>query len=135
MWEDASAVRAGYATLASPGGLTALQRDLLAPEVDLDFTALPDGAVFRGIDVFRAFRRESPCAGEPAVEPEEFIEAGEDELLVLVLVRVRSHPPAMGAGVEGRYAHLLTFHGQRVIRWKLFHDRGQARREAGLDPG
>ena len=124
--------RAAYATLASPGGLAVLEREFFAADVVLDFTALPDGGLFRGVRAFRQFRREAPWIGQLAVEPEEFIEAGPDDLLVLV--RVRSQAAAMGAELEAAYAHLLTFRGDRVIRWKLFLDRAQARREVGLDP-
>ena len=125
-------VRGAYETLRQRGGLAILAGTLFAPDVELDFSALPDGRVLRGVDALRDFRRESPWTGGVSVDPEELIEVGPDR--VLALVRLRSVAPAMGAEVEGRFAHLITFRGERVVRWQLFTDRAQALRAAGL-PG
>ena len=126
-------VRSAYETLRKPGGLAILADDFLAPDVELDFSALPDGRVLNGVDAFREFRQDYPWMGHLRVEPEDMVEVQGDR--VLVMVRVHSVSPAMDAELEGRFAHLMTFRGDKVTRWQLFPDRGEARRAAGLEAG
>ena len=84
-----------------------------------------------GIDGFIAAWGDWMTAWESWVpEPVDYIEAGDDRVLVLIDVQARSKTHQVEMLVEG--ANLLTIEDGKVTRLELFMDRTNARTAAGL---
>lgn len=114
---------------AAPDPWTALV-DRVAPEAEFDFTAVyPDGPVLQGIEEVRRFRDDVPW-GSLSFEPERYIEV--DAERVLVFVRAVGVGRLSGVAGKARLAHEFTVHDGRLTRFKVYGDRDQALRAAGL---
>ncbi len=124
--ETISFVRSFY---AAPDPWAAIA-DRVAPDAEFDFEDVyPDGPVVRGIEELRRFRDDVPW-GPLSFEPERFIEV--DAERVLVLVRVVGVGKLSGVTGEARIAHEFTLRDGRLVRFKVYGDRAQALRAAGL---
>jgi ketosteroid isomerase-like protein len=125
--ENVEAVRESYET---PGALFASWAERMAPTIEFDFTAVyPDRPVMRGIEELRRFREEGPW-GELSFEPERFVDL--DDQRVLVLVKVHATGTGSGAPVELRNAHEFTIRHGVLVRFKVYGDRDEALKAAGL---
>jgi ketosteroid isomerase-like protein len=65
-------------------------------------------------------------------EPEEFIDAGDDR--VLVMARMRGKGKASGQEVDQPIAQVCTMEDGRLVRHETYWDRAEARRAVGLPP-
>ena len=107
------------------------------PEIEWDLTRFdeaPPGTVARGVpDVMALIAMWMTTWRAYDVFPEEIIDAGGDD--VLVLVRRRAREKGTGAAADLLAAQVWTLRGERVRRIRSFSDIEEARREAGLAPG
>ena len=87
--------------------------------------------VYHGHDgVRQAFRAALTSFREFAFVPEEEHDAGDS---VLVSVRERAVGRLSGAAVERRHHALWTLRDQKVIRMRVYRDRGDAFKAVGLE--
>jgi len=66
---------------------------------------------------------------EVAVEPERFVENGDQ---IAVLVVVRSRPSGSTAVVENRIGHLWTMRDGKAVRFQIFPERAKALEALGV---
>jgi ketosteroid isomerase-like protein len=110
--------------------LAMIDAGLAEPDAELDFrTAYPDGEVWR-FDGIGKFFDSQPWGRSIRFEAESFKAVGDHR--VLVFVRVHGVGGASGVAVEGRFAHLGTFRGSRLVRTEVYTDRSKALEAAGL---
>ena len=84
----------------------------------------------RGHEEVRRFFADMTVAFEEAVfEPEEFIDAGDQ---IVVMLRIRARPSGAGAAIENRVGHLWTLRDGKAIRCETFPRREEALEAAGL---
>jgi ketosteroid isomerase-like protein len=110
--------------------LAMIDAGLVEPDAELDFrTAYPDGEVWRFEGIGKFFDSQ-PWGRSMRFEAESFKAVGDDRVLVFV----RAHGVGGGSGVEveGRFAHLGTFRGSRLVRTAVYTDRSKALEAAGL---
>ncbi len=95
------------------------------PDIEFLPSAGPDEAVHRGIEAMAEAWREWLSAWEEfKVEPCEFIDAGDD---VLVLTEFRGRGKASGISVDAMPGgSLFTFHDGSVVRLATYTDRAKA---------
>jgi uncharacterized protein len=118
-----SATRAGLEEAARAG--------LIAPDVEIDYSALyPDGPIIRGLEGWREHLDALPWGRSLKLEPERFFDV--DDERVLVFVRVTAEGEGSGVPVEMRDAHEFTFRDGVCVRWKVYADRNEALKAAGL---
>ena len=85
---------------------------------------------YRGVDDIRRFFEDLFAPFEEVVaEPEEFLERGDQ---IVVLVVVRSRPRGSSAFIENRIGHLWTMRDGQVVRFQIFPEREKALEAAGL---
>lgn len=107
--------------------------ELVDPEFEW---RVPDRAIFPGTyrgreEIERLINAQLEVFDEFEIEPEKYFERGED---VVVFVRQRARGGASGAQVEIRIGHLWTIRGGRAVRMRVFPERDEALRAAGIDP-
>lgn len=91
----------------------------------------PTGSVWQGHDEVRQFARIGLEPWESRTwTPEEFVEVGEDALLVFV--RSRARGAGSGIEIEADTAHVATFRDGKVIRLEMYGDRAEALAAVGL---
>jgi ketosteroid isomerase-like protein len=132
MSEDAlDAVHRVYARpLALDPDLLSGLAELASADTEFDFTdAYPDGKVVKGVDGVRRIAEDWPWGGLH-FEPEGFVDVGAGR--ILVLIRATATGEGSGIPVERRTAHELTFEDDRLVRFKVYSDRGDALAAAGL---
>lgn len=114
-----------------------LDPDLLArlaefsdSDTAFDFTdAYPDGPLVSGVDGVRRIAAKWPWDALH-FKPERFIDVDADR--VLVFVRATATGVGSGVPVERRTAHECTFSHGRLVRFKVYSDREEALRSAGV---
>jgi ketosteroid isomerase-like protein len=103
----------------------------IAPDAELDFSAMyPDGPILRGIEAWLGYLRSMPWGGSLKLEPEQFFDV--DDERVLVFVHVTAKGEGSGVPVEMRDAHEFTIRDGVLLRWKVYADRAEALKAAGL---
>jgi ketosteroid isomerase-like protein len=101
-----------------------------APDVEWDGTNLPDGRIGRGHDaILGHVTRWAEAWNEWTVEVERIVEAGGEEVIVVVRERGRSDS---GLTMDERHAELYTLRDAKVVRRRGFSDPSQALEAAGL---
>jgi ketosteroid isomerase-like protein len=127
--ENVEIVRSIY-TL--PDGITGAASDRLALDVQFDFTsAYPDRRILRGAAEVREFRETGPWQGAPIhFEPERFLDVDDEHVLVLVHVSVIGKES--GVPIEMDVAHEFTIRHGLVVYFKVYADRDEALKAAGL---
>ena len=92
---------------------------------------LPDlpEVVFGRDDVIAAVRHYWGTWDEYAIDPMEFIDAGQS---VVITVRERGQGKTSGVPVERQQTQVWTFRNGRIVRWELFGERADALEAAGL---
>jgi ketosteroid isomerase-like protein len=109
--------------------------EFMDPEVEFEppEDAIEQGGTFKG---HAAVRERWNLLLEPfddvRIEPEDFIEA--DAETVLVIFRIRARGKASGAPVEMQLGYVMTVREGKAVRLKAYLDVSEARRAAGLDP-
>lgn len=121
--EDVERLRRGYDAL-NEGGVEAVL-DWLAPQIEVsERQTLLDRETYHGIGGFvRFFAVNMEAFEQLTFEPEEFIDAGDD---VIVMLRQRARGRVSGAEVESRVAHLWTLEDGTPVRLRIFGDKQQA---------
>ncbi|MEK6272363.1 MAG: nuclear transport factor 2 family protein [Actinomycetota bacterium] len=104
---------------------------LIAPDAEFDFSALyPDGGIVRGLEGWRGFWDALPWGRSLKIEPERFFDV--DDERVLVFMSVTAEGEGSGAPVGRRSAHEYTIRDGVVVRLKVYPDRAEALKAAGL---
>jgi ketosteroid isomerase-like protein len=99
--------------------------------VSEDVPDLPDRATYRGkAGAQERERHFRETWGDWAWEPEEFIDAGDD--VVVAMVVMRAHGRGSGAPVEVPAAFVYELRDGRIVRDRAFTSRSQAIEAAGL---
>jgi ketosteroid isomerase-like protein len=128
--QNVEVVRELYRRVAEDGSFP---DELLADEIEW---VNPPDAVETGIrsgrDAFHAAMRSTGEAFDrTSVEPQEWIDAGDEVVLLCVwVVRGRA------SGLERRQpqGHVWTLHDGKAIRFRWFNDQDEALKAAGLEP-
>jgi hypothetical protein len=111
----------------------ALDSVLEAANPDLEFDASdrpPDEGVMRDREAYRRFlERTFETWAQFRVQVDELVDAGD---AVVALGRTAGVGKASRAAVEERMAHVIWFRDGRPYRLKVFVDRDEALRAAGL---
>jgi ketosteroid isomerase-like protein len=126
--ETASRLRAGY-ELLSRGTIDV---ELLAADFELvQASSIIDSAgVFRGRDAVReAIAEVQGSFDELEFAPEEIIDVGHGQLLVLVHVDGRGR--ASGLAVDDHIAHLWTFRDDKAVRLVIYEEQADALKAVG----
>jgi ketosteroid isomerase-like protein len=102
------------------------------PEVEFrEDPKFPEASVYRGRDAIRAYARRFSGEFEAfSWEAEDFRDAGDDQ--VLVLLRVRGRGKDSGADFDTPVGWLFTLTEARVMRVDAYLDRREALEAAGL---
>ena len=126
---DIEMLRAGYEAF-SRGEWDSVFR-AAHPDIELITTdRVTNPGTYRGVDDIRRFFEDLFAPFEEVVaEPEEFLERGDQ---VVVLVVVRSRPRGSSAFIENRIGHLWTMRDGQVVRFQIFPEREKALEAAGL---
>jgi ketosteroid isomerase-like protein len=100
------------------------------PDIEWDGTNLPDGKVARGHEaiVEHTMRWAEMWEGWK-LEPERFIDAGGDDVIIVFRETGRSDS---GLQMDERHAELYKLRGGKVVFRKGFSDPSQALEAAGL---
>ena len=101
-----------------------------APDVEWDGTNLPDGELARGHQaVVDHAVRWTEMWDDWKIEPERFIDAGGDQVVIVFREVGRS---ASGLQMDELHAELYTVRGGKVVYRKGFSDPAEALEAAGL---
>jgi ketosteroid isomerase-like protein len=96
-----------------------------------DVPDLPDRATYKGKEGVRERTRHfRKTWGDWVWEPEEFIDAGDD--VVVAMVVMRAHGSGSGAPIEAQAAFVYEVRDGRIVRDRAFTSRSQALEAAGL---
>jgi ketosteroid isomerase-like protein len=96
-----------------------------------DFTDMPDRETYEGKQGIR--ERDMHFAetwGDLAIEPVEFIDAGEG--VVVTLISIRGHGTGSGVPIDARSAFIDEFSGGKIVRNRAFSSTSEALEAAGL---
>jgi ketosteroid isomerase-like protein len=101
------------------------------PDVEYDLThGFPDGRVYHGqVGAQEAWRRWRGTWATYDVEIEEILESGGR---VLALTRLHARSKGHGIETETDGADLFTLRDGRIVRFAIYLDRDEARRDAGF---
>ena len=126
--ENVQTVRGLWDAFGAADMPTALS--LFAPDVEWDGTNLPDGRIARGHEaILDHLRRWAAIWQDWTVEVEDILEAGPDQVVVLIRERGRA---STGLTMDERHAELYTLKAGKIVRRQGFSDRRQALKAAGL---
>jgi ketosteroid isomerase-like protein len=100
------------------------------PDIEWDGTNLPDGKVARGHEaIVEHAMRWAEIWGDWKMEPEEFIDAGADQVILVFRESGRSES---GLQMDERHAELYRLRDGKVVYRKGFSDPDEAFAAAGL---
>lgn len=126
--------RKGYEALNAGGteGIAELT-ELIDPDVEWEIASVaPNAGSYRGIEAVMAVIEDWLGAfDELRIEPEEFIEAGPDK--VVVLVRDRGRIKGSDVRVDHRFAHVWTLRNGKLARFQSFFEKEEAFEAADLE--
>jgi ketosteroid isomerase-like protein len=105
--------------------------DRFDPEITMvESETIPGAPSAEGIDAVRRYIESFPNYwADIRIEPQEFIEAGEQ---VVVIARLIGRGKRSGVEVERLWAYVWTLREQRALRMEAYADRAEALREVGL---
>jgi len=96
-----------------------------------DFPELPDQATYEGKEGVRKRNQQFADAwGDVALEPVEFIDAGEG--VVVVVIEIRGSGRGSGAPVDSLAAFVYEVRDGKIARDRAFTSRSRALEAAGL---
>jgi ketosteroid isomerase-like protein len=103
----------------------------VTPDAEADLSAVyPDAPIVRGRQVLPRLAEMLPWGLSVKLEPERFFDV--DEERVLVFIHVTAEGEVSGAPVEMHDAHELTVRDGLIARLKVYADRTEALKAAGL---
>jgi ketosteroid isomerase-like protein len=112
------------------GGDPASGLSFCDPEIEWDGTNLPDGAVARGHEaIVEHAMRWAEMWEDWTMEPERFIDAGGDQVILVFRETGRSEG---GVQMDERHAELYTLRGGKIVFRKGFSDPDKALEAVGL---
>ena len=136
--ENVEWARQGYAVVNDAYGtddLTALKRYLeenLTPDFVLRTAgSWPEHGEWHGVEGLLQFRaNQMDALADMSIEPEEFIEAGDDVLVVVIRLSGR----AKHTGIEAEFpaVHVWTLRDGKATRLETYQDREAALEAVGL---
>jgi ketosteroid isomerase-like protein len=129
--ENVETVRLAYEAF-SRAGLDALLEHF-HPDAEYDITAAigPYAGMYYGRAAIRAFLADYFESWEYVrMEPEEFIEVGEDH--VVVLLRLHMRGKGSGVEVEARTTNVWTVRDGKAVRMAVHNDKAAALRAVGV---
>jgi ketosteroid isomerase-like protein len=103
--------------------------DAFDPQVEGDFTHMPDGRMTHGREELRREIARWQGAWEDLTTEIEGIEASGDD--VVILVRQSGTGKGSGAPMEMSYAQAFSIEDHRIVRMKTYLDRTAAFGDAG----
>ena len=113
------------------GSRKAARSGLVAPDIEIDFSALhPDGPIVRGLERWREHADSLPWGGSLKLEPERYFDV--DDERVLVFVRVTAEGEESGVPVEMRDAHEFTIRDGVFVALEGVRGPTEALEAAGL---
>jgi ketosteroid isomerase-like protein len=131
--ENVRLVRLGYEAMNAAfagGDLDALVREVYDPSIVLEMGTLE--GTRRGHQAVRSFVEGQLAVIEDFhVDPEEFIDAGEQ---VIVTARLSGRARHSGLPFEARYVHVVTLRNGKAGHVRLYASKAQALAAVGL-PG
>jgi ketosteroid isomerase-like protein len=96
-----------------------------------DVPGLPDRAIYRGLEgVLERGRHFREMWRDFDLEPVEFIDAGDD--VVVVVTAIHGHGRESAAPIESEVAFVYDIRDGKAIRDRAFASRGQALEAAGM---
>jgi ketosteroid isomerase-like protein len=96
-----------------------------------DFPELPDHATYTGKEGVRERNRQfTETWGDLIFEPVEFIDAGDD--VVVVVVAMRGHGKGSDAPMDAPAVFVFELRDGKIVRDRAFTSRSQALEAAGL---
>ncbi len=106
--------------------------DFLDPEIEVrEDPRFPEAGIFTGkVAVRRYFDQFTESFDEFSFETEDFIDLGDDR--VLMLFRLRSRGKGSGARVEARPGWIYTIRDGKAVRIEAYLDRAEALAAAEL---
>jgi ketosteroid isomerase-like protein len=117
---------------AHAGSGSFLDSKTVRPDAEFDFTDLyPDQPVIHGVEEMRRFRDAGPWGRSVRFAAERYFDV--DEERVLVFARVTATGQGSGATLETPVARLFTIRDGLIVAVKVYSDREQALKAAGLD--
>jgi ketosteroid isomerase-like protein len=124
--ENVEIVRALYTAYLRGDGEAA--RAAFHPDVEWDARHQPEGRIYRGHAGIREFFRNWRSIWDHTeVQPEEFLDAGDQ-----VLVITRETTTRGGLEITEKHAELYTLREGLVVRWRGFSDPADGFQTAGL---
>jgi ketosteroid isomerase-like protein len=97
-----------------------------------DTPQTPDRAIYEGREGARARNeRFAESWGDLVIEPVEFIDAGED--VVVVVCSMRGRGKGSGAPVDSQIAFVTELRDGQIVRDRAFFSRSEALEAAGLE--
>jgi len=127
--ENLSRLRAGYAALSRG----TIDVELLAADFELSQASsiIDSAGTFRGRDAVReAIEEVSSSFEELEFTPEEIVDVGDGQILVLVHARGRGR--GSGMAVDDRITHLWTFRQGKAVRLVIYDEQSEALHAVGL---
>ncbi len=106
--------------------------ELVDPDIELHGTVggVEEGRITRGVaEVIQEYEKDGEAWEERRIEPEEFLDAGDN---VVVLLREHLRGRESGVELEGETAAIFTLREGRVTRMQGFMDRAAAQKAGGL---
>lgn len=127
--ENVELARSGYEIL-NEGDRDRIT-ELLDPDIEWEIASdAPNAGIYRGLDAVRAVIEDWLDAFEELrIEPEEFIDAGSDQ--VVVLVRDQGRIKGSEARIDHRFAHVWTLRDEKLVRFQSFFEKEQALEAVG----
>ena len=129
--ENVETVRRAYEAF-SRGGLDALVV-YFHPDAEYDITAAigPYAGMYYGRAAIRSFLADYFESWEYVrMEPEDFIEVGEDR--VVVPLRLNMRGTGSGVAVEAQTTNVWTVRDGKAVRVAVYNDKAQALEAAGM---
>ena len=129
--ENVETVRRAYEAFSS-GGLDALLEHFHADaEYDVSATIGPYAGTYYGRAAIRNLLADYFEAWEYVrLEPEDFIEVGDDR--VVVLLRARTRGKGSGVDVDAQMTQVVTVRDGNVVRVVAYNERAEALEAVGL---
>lgn len=128
--ENVELIRAGYEALARGEIDPVLEASDPAVELHVSDAYFDAPHTYRGYDGYRQlFAAQTEVFEGFRVEPEEFLDAG-DQVLAIVWAGGRGRKSQ--AETMGRFGHLFTLRNGKIVRFREFKDPQEAMRAAGL---
>lgn len=130
--ENVDRMRRGYEVF---NATSEVDLDLWAPDVEYIQSAEADAGetVFHGRDgVARAVGELTDVFEDLRLDPERFVDLGDR---VVAFVRLRGRARESGVPVDTVVAHVATFRGAQIVRWRAYARQEEALEAEGLREG